>query len=298
MAIVLWSATVALARSISERLGPLTAGAAVYLAAGGFLGLHLFWRERSFRALRRLPRRYVFGCGGLFVLYTLALFLALGLATDRRQTIEVGLLNYLWPTLTILFALVLLGQRAGVGLIPGTLLALCGVFLVLTQGAAVTWTSFAMNLRGNPMAYGLGAFAAVAWALYSNLTRRWGGPDGRGAVLLFTLATGLAFWLGRLLHPEAGTWGVRVAAEVALLALATGLAYVFWDLAMRAGDVVLVASCSYLTPFFSTVVSCLYLRVQPGFSLWVGCALIIAGSFLSWRSILPATGATVRPEAR
>jgi drug/metabolite transporter (DMT)-like permease len=289
---------VALARSISERLGPLTAGAAVYLAAGGFLGLHLFWRERSFRTLRRLPRRYVFGCGGLFVLYTLALFLALGLAADRRQTIEVGLLNYLWPTLTILFALVLLGQRAGVGLIPGTLLALCGVFLVLTQGAAVTWTSFAMNLRGNPVAYGLGAFAAVAWALYSNLTRRWGGPDGRGAVLLFTLATGLAFWLGRLFHPEAGTWGVRVAAEVALLALATGLAYVFWDLAMRAGDVALVASCSYLTPFFSTVVSCLYLRVRPGLSLWVGCALIIAGSFLSWRSIRPATGATVRPEAR
>jgi len=298
IAILLWSATVALARSISERLGPLTAGAAVYLAAGGFLGLHLFWRERSFRTLCRLPRRYVFGCGGLFVLYTLALFLALGLAADRRQTIEVGLLNYLWPTLTILFALVLLGQRAGVGLIPGTLLALCGVFLVLTQGAAVTWMSFAMNLRGNPVAYGLGAFAAVAWALYSNLPRRWGGPDGRGAVLLFTLATGLAFWLGGLLHPEAGTWGVRVAAEVALLALATGLAYVFWDLAMRAGDVVLVASCSYLTPFFSTVVSCLYLRVRPGLSLWVGCALIIAGSFLSWRSIRPATGATVRPEAR
>ena len=103
--------------------------------------------------------------------------------------------------------------------------------------------------------------------------------------------------VGRLVRPEAGTWGVRVATEVALLALATGLAYVFWDLAMRAGDVVLVASCSYLTPFFSTVVSCLYLRVRPGVSLWVGCALIIAGSFLSWRSIRPATRETVRTEA-
>ena len=298
VAIVLWSATVALARSISERLGPLTAGAAVYLAAGGFLGLHLFWRERSFRALYRLPRRYVFGCGCLFVLYTLALFLALGLAADRGQAIEVGLLNYLWPTLTILFALILLGQRAGVGLIPGTLLALCGVFLVLTQGAAVTWTSFVTNLRENPAAYGLGAFAAVAWALYSNLTRRWGGSDGRGAVLVFTLATGLAFSVGRLLHPEAGTWGMRVAVEVALLALSTGLAYAFWDLAMRAGDVVLVASCSYLTPFLSTVVSCLYLQVRPGLGLWVGCALIIAGSFLSWKSIRPAAEATVRPQAR
>ena len=291
-AIVLWSATVALARSIAERVGPLTAGAAVYLAAGGFLGLHLLSRERSFRALRRLPRRYVLGCGGLFVLYTLALFLALGRAADRGQAIEIGLLNYLWPTLTILFALILLGQRAGVGLIPGTALALCGIFLVLTQGADVTWTSFVTNLRENPIAYGLGAFAAVAWGLYSNLTRRWGGSDGRGAVLMFTLATGMAFGVGRLFRPEPGTWDVRVASEVALLALSTALAYVCWDLAMRAGDVVLVASCSYLTPFLSTVVSCLYLQVRPGLGLWVGGALIIAGSFLSWKSIRPATEPT------
>ena len=291
-AIVLWSATVALARSIAERVGPLTAGAAVYLVAGGFLGLHLFSRERSFRALRRLPRRYVLGCGGLFVLYTLALFLALGRAADRGQAIEIGLLNYLWPTLTILFALILLGQRAGVGLIPGTALALCGIFLVLTQGADVTWTSFVTNLRENPIAYGLGAFAAVAWGLYSNLTRRWGGSDGRGAVLVFTLATGMAFGVGRWFRPEPGTWDVRVASEVALLALSTALAYVCWDLAMRAGDVVLVASCSYLTPFLSTVVSCLYLQVRPGLGLWVGCALIIAGSFLSWKSIRPANEPT------
>ncbi len=289
VAIVLWSATVALARSIAERVGPLTAGAAVYLAAGSVLGLHLFSREGSFRALRRLPRRYVLGCGGLFVLYTLALFVALGLAADRGQAIEIGLLNYLWPTLTILFALILLGQRAGVGLIPGTALALCGIFLVLTQGAAVTWTSFVTNLSANPLAYGLGALAAVAWGLYSNLTRRWGSADGRGAVLVFTLATGVAFFAGRWLRPERGTWDVRVAVEIGVLALSTALAYVCWDRAMRAGDVVLVASCSYLTPFLSTVVSCLYLQVRPGLGLWAGCALIIAGSFLSWKSIRPAT---------
>lgn len=288
VAIVLWSATVALARSIAERVGPLTAGAAVYLAAGGVLVLHLFAQERSFRALRRLPRRHVLGCGGLFVLYTLALFLALGRAADRGQAIEIGLLNYLWPSLTILFALPLLGHRAGVGLVPGTALALCGIFLVLTQGADVTWTSFLTNLSANPLAYGLGTLAAVAWALYSNLTCRWGGADGRGAVLVFTLATGMAFGVGRLFHREPGTWDVRVAVEVAILALATALAYVCWDLAMRAGDVVLVASCSYLTPFLSTVVSCLYLQVRPGLSLWVGCALIIAGSLLSWKSIRPA----------
>ena len=36
---------------------------------------------------------------------------------------------------------------------------------------------------GNPVAYGLGLVAAVSWALYSNLTRRWGESGGGGAVL-------------------------------------------------------------------------------------------------------------------
>jgi drug/metabolite transporter (DMT)-like permease len=287
-AILLWSATVAVARSISERIGPLTAGASVYLTAGVLLGGDLFLKGRSFTNLQKLPRKYVVGCGTLFVLYTITLFLALGLAVNRHQTIEVGLLNYLWPALTILFSLVILGKRAGVGLIPGTLVALGGVFLVLTQGTSVSWGSFSTNVLSNPLAYGLGGLAAIAWALYSNLTRRWGEPNSSGAVLLFTLSTGMAFWLIRLLRPEGGTWGVRVVAEVAFLALATALAYVFWDIAMREGDLVLVASCSYLTPFFSTVVSCIYLRVWPGPSLWLGCLLIIAGSFLSWRSIRPA----------
>jgi len=297
-AILLWSATVALARSISERVGPLTAGAAVYLGGSALLAGNLLMRRRSLTVLRQLPARYLFGCGALFVLYTLSLFLGLGLAASRRQAIEVALLNYLWPALTILFSLWLLGKRANLGLIPGTLLALAGVFLVLTQGAAVSWHSFSANVLSNPAAYALGALAAVTWALYSNLTRRWGRSDSEGAVLLFTLGTGLAFLLMGRLHPEAGAWGARVVAEVACLALATAAAYVFWDIAMREGDVVLVASCSYLTPFFSTVVSCLYLRVWPAFSLWLGCLLIIAGSFLSWRSIREPAGETPESAVR
>jgi len=54
---------------------------------------------------------------------------------------------------------------------------------------------------------------------------------------------------------------------------------------MRKGDVVLVVSCSYLTPFLATAVGCIYLWVVPGVKLWLGCLLIIGGSFLSWRSI-------------
>jgi uncharacterized membrane protein len=54
---------------------------------------------------------------------------------------------------------------------------------------------------------------------------------------------------------------------------------------MRKGDVVLVAAFSYLTPLFSTLISCLYLGVRATQSLWIGYLLIVAGSILSWISI-------------
>jgi drug/metabolite transporter (DMT)-like permease len=286
-AILLWSSTVALARSISESLGPLTAGSAVYLTSGLFLTGYAFLKERSFKSLRTLPRKYVYGCGALFLLYTTSLFLALGLAANRSQTLEVGLLNYLWPAFTILFSLPILGNKASAWLIPGTLLALFGVFLVLTHETTVSWSSLSTNLLTNPIAYGFGFVAAISWGLYSNLARRWGGPNSSGAVQLFTLGTGIVFAMIGLLWPETGVWSARTVIEVAFLGLATALAYVFWDMSMRAGDMVLVAASSYLTPLFSTIVSCIYLGVRPGLGLWLGCAIIIAGSFLSWLSIRP-----------
>ncbi len=287
LAILLWSVSVALARSISESIGPLTAGALVYLLAGGFSTGHFFLRHGPIRNLRLLSPAYMFGCGALFLIYTAALFLGLGLAANRYQTLEVGLVNYLWPALTVLLSLVILGKRATLWLIPGTIAALAGVALVLTQDVALSWDSIRRNLAGNPVAYGFGLVAAITWGLYSNLSRRWAKPGGGGAVPLFMLVTGIAFELARLMRPEAGALNLHVAIEVVFFAAATGLGYIFWDIAMRKGNIVFVAACSYLTPFFSTVVGCLYLGVMPGMRLWIGCLLIIGGSVLSWRSISP-----------
>ncbi|OGV67831.1 MAG: hypothetical protein A3K19_28640 [Lentisphaerae bacterium RIFOXYB12_FULL_65_16] len=289
-AILLWSTSVAVVRSLTEKLGPYTAGAAVYLTAGVLFLAQLLGQARGIDSLRRLSRPYLFGCGALFVSYMIALYVAIGLAADRHQVLEIGLVNYLWPTLTILFSLLLLRQRAGLLLVPGTLLALAGVFLVLTQGQSVSWSSFTANVASRPVAYALALYAAVSWGLYSNLTRRWAGPESGSGVAVFVAATGLALLCLRLGTTEPTHWTARGVAEVAFLGGATALGYALWDLAMRKGDVVFVAACSYLTPLLSTLVACCYLRIMPGTSLAIGCLLIIAGSFLSWRSVAECPG--------
>jgi drug/metabolite transporter (DMT)-like permease len=284
-AILLWSTTVALVRSLSERLGPLTAAAAVYGVGGLLAGGRLLWSEEARRKIRALPRRYLVGCGGLFVFYMLALFLAIGLSRTRQQVLEVGLLNYLWPTLTILFSLLLLGKRAGWLLVPGTFLALTGVFLVLTQGAELSWRGLAGSLAENPVVYALGLAAAVSWGLYSALTRRWADGGDGGGVDLFLPATGLILLLISLPVEEPRQWSLRVLTEAVTLGIVTYTAYRLWETAMRRGNLVLVAAGSYLTAFLSTVVSCLYLAIATTPVLWTGCGLLVAGSFLSWRSI-------------
>ena len=284
-AILLWSTTFAFARSLSEQVGPLTAGTAVYLIGGCACLLRLRLSGRTLTRFLALPRLYLFGCGSVFVFHTTVIYLAVGMATNRGQVLEIALVNYLWPTLTVLLSLALLRKHGSLWLLPGTLLALTGVFLVMTQEGRFDWMSLLEHLRKNPAAYLLALAAAVSWALYSNLARRWSAPGGGGAVELFLIAAGLVLLGLRLFVTEPTGWGLRPVGEVLGLAAATALAYMLWDVAMRKGNLLFVAAMSYFTPLFSTMLSCAYLKVSPGPKLWFGCILLVGGSLLTWRSV-------------
>jgi drug/metabolite transporter (DMT)-like permease len=285
-AILLWSANVAFTRSISEQIGPALMGFTVYTAGGLMLAAGILAGGRRFGLPEGRIHQPLFR-GALVVVYLLALSIALGLASGRLEALEIGLLNYLWPTLTLIGSLFLLNRRAGVWLLPGTALALAGIFLVFTQGASVTWASFSTHILSNPLSYALGLLAAVCWAGYSNLTRRWQATASVWDMPIYLTGGGLVFGLIALFKGQnfPPTFGSGV--EILLLALFTAGGYMLWDAAMKDGDIVLVAAVSYLTPFFSTLVSVIYLNVHPGSSLWLGCLLIIAGSFVSWRSFAP-----------
>jgi drug/metabolite transporter (DMT)-like permease len=284
-AILLWSTTIAVARSLSEQIGPVTAAAAVFSVSGVVAMISLLCCGRKWQRILRLPAIYLTGCGALFVSYMLLLFLAIGMAESRQQVLEVGILNYLWPALTLVLSLALLGKKASWGLLPGTLLSLAGVFLVVTQGAVVSWQSLFRNFVGNPGAYLLAIAAAVSWAMYSNLTCKWAGGREEGAVVMFLPITAMVLLMICCFLDEPRQWSCRSLAEIVFLGVATYAAYALWDNAMRRGNIVMIAAASYMTPFFSTIVSCLYLAVVPGARLWLGCGALILGSILSWQSV-------------
>ena len=284
-AILLWSMTVAVVRSLSEQVGPVTAAASVY-SVGGAVALFSILRNNSRRRkILKLPLKYMFGCGSLFVVYMLFMFLAVGRANTHQQVLEVGLLNYLWPVLTLLLSLLLLGRKANWVLFPGTLLAITGIVMVILQETPLSIHSLFQNLADNPTAYSLALAAAVSWALYSSLTRKWAGGQNEGAVAIFLPVTAVILLLSCCFIKEARHWNIRSLAEAFFLGVATYCAYVLWDNAMRKGNIITVTAVSYLTPLLSTIVSCLYLSVVPGTKLWIGCIMLVLGSLLSWKSV-------------
>jgi drug/metabolite transporter (DMT)-like permease len=276
-AVVFWGSTVPLSRSLTEKLGTFTSGSCIFLLAGGLFCIYLIISHRLQKTVR-ISRAYLLGCGALFVVYIACVYLAIGIAANRVQVLEVGLINYLWPSLTLVMAIPILKRKARFTLIPGCLLGFGGVLLASGQFGE-SWNTFLENLVSNWAPYALALIAAVCWALYSNLARRWAREAESGAVPLFLLASGLALVGLRILFPERTEWTIQPVLELAYMAVFSSiLAYTFWDIAMRRGNVTLVVSLSYLTPLLSIIIGTLYLGVVTGWNLWAGCLIVIAGS--------------------
>jgi len=286
-ALALWSMSVALMRGMSERSGLLT-GPMLASLLGGVLGLAIqAARGQPLRAQVRLPWRYLWGCGGLFVATNVSLYLAIGACQDHAQTLVIGLVNYLWPALTVALSVPLLGRRARAWLPLGVLTAVAGTALALLGGGALTAADagFWTTPRGL-FALGTALVAAVAWGFYSNLARRWGDPE-RGAVPLFALATGGVLGLLLLARPETVTWSTRGVLEIVALGVASlTVAYALWDLGLRRGDHALLGVASYLVPIASTCVSAAYLGVRPGLNVLAGGGLVVLGAWLSKRALI------------
>jgi drug/metabolite transporter (DMT)-like permease len=276
-AIVLWSTHIGVSRSLAESIGALTSTALMFLVAG-LVG----WVASPPRLSLQGSRSFLFVRAGLFAAYTVSLALAIGLSTHRQQTLEVAILNYLWPALTLLLAIPVLGQRARPTFFLGLALAVAAAILAPLRPGSWSPADFAQTLRSNPLPYVLAVLAAVLWALYSTLSRRWAAQASTSAVPLFSLGAGCALLALRPFFPEPFRWSPPVVLELTYMSLLpTLLAYSMWDRAMRKGHVTLVVACSYAIPVLSTLASALYLRVTVAWTVWVACALVAVGAFVS-----------------
>ena len=277
VAIILWSTAAGLIRSVSELIGPL-GGAAMIYTLGAILLVFLLGKPR----LRSTSKLYLFLGSALFVASEVCLSLALGFASNRNQAIELGVVNYLWPCLTVVLAIIMNGQKARWIIIPGTALALFGILWVVS-GDGLSLPGIIENVQSNPLSYSLALGCGITFALYCNVTRRY--ADGQNLVGLFFVLTAIVLWLKYLFSSEtipAISLGGGLELVAAAVAMAGG--YALWNIGILRGNLTLLATASYLAPVLTSAFAAVWLGVVLNMQFWQGAVLVTAGSLICWQA--------------
>lgn len=278
LAIALWSAIVGLIKSVSEGFGPVGGAALIYSCSAALLLFIV-----GFPRVRTFPRRYLLMGSVLFVCYELCLSLSLGFTHSSRQAIEVGMVNYLWPSMTIVLGAIVNRQKTSPLIIPGLLLAVAGICRVLGGEHAFSLSEIGNNILDNPLSYGLAFCGAAIWAVYCMVTKKI--ANGSNGITLFFILTALTLWVKFLLSPQP-VFAVSPQAliSLALAAMAMGLGYAAWNTGILHGNVNLLAAASYFIPILSSVLAAFWLNSHLTLSFWQGAAMVSLGSLLCWWS--------------
>ena len=283
-AIFVWSLMVGLLRTTTNIFGAELGAALLYSVGAVFL----FIVNRPTN-LRAIPVRYFIVGGTLFVAYETIFALAIGFAATEGQTIEVSMLNYLWPTCTVLFWAIAhkRGQGRSAGslawIMPGTVIATLGVVLAVGGEEILRSGTLFAALFTNPLPYALAFIAAILWGLYNTAAPAL--AEGANATAFFFVGIAVTLWVVYLAQgAPAPPTAIEPVDALPLLATAVAVAtgYALWGYGVTRGDMQKLSVASYAAPILSSISSSVILATTPGPVFWVGAALVAAGSIASW----------------
>lgn len=277
-AIILWSTVVGFLRSVSEGLGAIGGAAMVYSLSALLLLLIV-----GFPKLSSFPRRYLYWGCVLFVSYEICLSLSVGFANSGSQAIEVSMVNYLWPSLTLLFVTLADGKRPKFLMLLGMLICLAGIGKVLGGENGLSLNDMVGNIASNPLSYGLAFAGAVIWSAYCVMTKKL--ANGSNGITLFFMLTAMALWL-KFFFTDTPTmhFSPNVLVNLVLVAIAMGLGYAAWNTGILHGNVTLLATASYFTPVISALFAAMLLGESLSLYFWAGALMVSAGSLVCWYS--------------
>ena len=235
------------------------------LVIGSLIALPL--AKFKISALKVRPRTLAIGVYGLFGFH-LALFAAL----QSAPPVQANLINYLWPLLIVLLAPLFLKTKLRGKQIVAALIGFAGAALAILSGSKLS--------GGFEIGYLYALAAAVIWATYSLLTKKFGNFP-TSAIGTLALVSGVISLLAHLLLEPAA----QIAASDWLLIAVMGLgplggAFFLWDYALKHGSAQRVGLISFATPLLSTLLLVVSTGQQPSWLLAGSAGLIVFAAWL------------------
>lgn len=268
-AVLLWS-LLALFTVGSAPVPPLLLNAITF-AIGGALGVVWTISTGAAAQLRQVrPAVYLFGTAALFG-YHLLYFSALRLAPPA----EASLIAYLWPLIIVLFSGLLPGEKLTPGHVGGALVSFAGAAVIVGGGFDPA------HAKGLLLAF----FAALTWATYSVVSRRFGTVP-TASVTVFCLGTALLSAMAHLaLEPTVWPQGALGWASCLALGLGpVGLAFYIWDIGVKKGDIQLLGVSAYAAPLISTLMLLAAGLAPATPQIAIAAVLITGGAWVAARA--------------
>lgn len=272
IAIVLWSFIVALIRVVSENFGAVGGAALIYTLASVLLVLTV-----GIINPKKIPIKYLIIGSILFVSYEICLAFSIGYAANSRQAIEVGMINYLWPTFTLIASIIFTQQKATWLVFPGFLLSMFGVTWVLGDESGLNLMVMIGNIQANPLSYVLAFVGAIIWAAYCVMTAKY--AKGKNGITLFFILVAITLWIQYyLMGAEPLNFTMKSSVYLLLAASAMGFGYAAWNVGILHGNVMVLATSSYFIPVFSAFFAAIILNATLSINFWFGVLMICIGS--------------------
>lgn len=188
-------------------------------------------------------------------------------------------ISFATPLLTVVFAVLLLGERVYIFRWSAVIVGLVGVLVILSDFFGPEASGTTRNSVGAIVAVIGAAGAAMAATVTRNLARQ---ESAATIVVYFSSWTSI---FGLLTLPFG--WGMPTLADAPLLIAAGlfgGVAQVFLTLSYRYGDAATIAPFDYLSMLWILAISWVVFGTWPSNRILSGAAIVIvAGLFVIWR---------------
>ncbi|MFW2096169.1 aromatic amino acid DMT transporter YddG [Acinetobacter sp. ULE_I057] len=281
-AILQWSSIVGLLKKISFSLGAELAVLLMYTLSTCIL--LIFFKIPN---LKLISKKYLIFSTLLFVIYELCFSYAIALAQTAQQAIEVSLVNYLWPGLTVAMLILFKEIKFNVFVIVGLAISLSGIILIQTGQGALTWSNILSNILENPISYILALVGATLWSLYCVITKKY--SDGHNPISFFFVSISIVLWTKYLwshglslnVIPEVKLTTIGLLGIVSVV---MALGYAAWNIGIIKGNITILVTLSYFSPVISTVISMFILQTHLPPEFWYGVMLVTSGSLVCWIS--------------
>ncbi len=272
--ILIWSTLSTVAKLVMESIPGIEA-----LAVSSLIAFFVLLICNIFTCKLRIIKKYhridflkMAGLGflGLFI-YTAFYYKGL----DRLTAQQACILNYLWPIMIMIFAVIILGEKMTIFKGISMVCSFLGIVVLTMSGTK--GSGGGMDRVGVLLCIS----AAAAYGLFSVLNKK-SDYDQSIAMMIIWLTTAVcSFISGPLLE----TWvPIRGSAWLGILwmgAAQNAAAYLLWAIALReAENTSFIANLAYLTPFLSVILSAAVLGEKITAAAIVSLVLIVGGIVL------------------